>query len=280
MAISEVSKPCSLLKPLNTGSHLCVSEVIYERIPVMKLSEHFESSGNWLFRWRSYLPVILICAGLASLREFKYPGGSHNWDLVWEAVAALVGLLGLAIRVDAVGHAAPKTSGRNTREQVADSLNTTGLYSIMRHPLYFGNTLMWLSVALFVESWWLAAIVLLVSALYHERIIYTEEVFLERKFGDAFRNWAARTPAVCPNFSLWKSPHLPFAWRQALQREYLGLFALITTYFVADIVSDWFYLDKFELDPVWSGIWAGGVLFFVFIRFLRKQTKLLAAPNR
>lgn len=246
----------------------------------MKLSDHFESSGNWLFRWRSYLPLIFAGVGLASLREFRYPGGSHNWDLIREAVAALVGLLGLAIRVDVVGHAAPRTSGRNTREQIADSLNTTGLYSIMRHPLYVGNTLMWFSVALFVQSWWLAVMVVLISALYHERIIFAEEAFLERRFGNVFREWAAHTPVVWPKFSLWKSPRLPFAWKHALQREYLGLFALITTYFVADIVSDWFYLHRFELDPVWLGIWVGGVLIFAFVRFLRKRTNLLSVSGR
>ena len=31
------------------------------------------------------------------------------------------------------------TSGRNTHDQVADSLNTSGIYSIVRHPLYVGN---------------------------------------------------------------------------------------------------------------------------------------------
>lgn len=246
----------------------------------MKITDHFETSGNWLFRWRSYVPVLLLGMALASLRESHDPAGSRTWDMILELGSAAVGLLGVAIRADAVGHAAYRTSGRNTREQIADSLNTTGLYSIMRHPLYLGNTLMWFSVALFVESWSLAIITLLVSALYHERIICAEEVFLERKFGAEFRDWAARTPAVWPNFSLWKSPSLPFAWRHALQREYLGLFALLTTYFVADIVSDWVCLDKLELDPVWLGIWLVGLLMFVVVRFLRKKTRVLYVAGR
>lgn len=246
----------------------------------MKLSDHLEASGNWLFRWRSYLPLLFLGIGLASLREFRYPGGSPILDLIWECFSGLVGLLGVAIRVDVVGHAAQRTSGRNTKGQVADSLNTTGLYSIMRHPLYVGNTLMWFSVALFVESWSLAVFVLLLSTLYHERIMFTEEVYLERQFGEAFREWAAKTPAVWPKFSLWKAPMLKFEWRQALQREYLGLFALITTYFVADIVSDWFCLHQIEFDPMWLTIWLLGVAMFVIVRFLRKRTRLLVVPGR
>lgn len=246
----------------------------------MKLSDHLETSGNWLFRWRSYLPLLLLGISLASLREFKYPGGSRVWDLIWEIISAMVGFLGVAIRADAVGHAAYRTSGRNTREQVADSLNITGLYSIMRHPLYLGNTLMWFSVALFVESWSMAVFVLLISLLYHERIIFAEEAFLERKFGDIFRDWAAKTPAVWPKFSLWKSPSLPFEWRLALQREYLGVFALITTYFVADIVSDWFCLNELEFDPMWLTVWLVGLAMFAVVRFLRKRTRLLFVEGR
>jgi len=262
---------------------VCASKTgwaIGPKTTTVKLSDHFEASGNWLFRWRSYLPLLLIGGSLASLREFHYPGGSRALDLAWEIVSSFLGFLGVGIRAYAVGCASYRTSGRNTREQVADSLNTTGLYSIMRHPLYFANTLMWFSVALFMESWSLAIIILLVSALYHERIIFAEEAFLERKFGESFRNWAARTPAVWPRFSLWKSPNLPFEWRHALQREYLGLFALITIYLAVDIASDWFCLHRLEFDPLWLSFWVLGLVMFAVVRFLRKRTRLLCVSGR
>ena len=246
----------------------------------MKISDHLEASGNWVFRWRSYLPLLLIGLSLASLREAKYPRDHSVAELVWKSLAVGVGFLGVGIRAYAVGCAAPRTSGRNTREQVADTLNTSGLYSIVRHPLYLGNTLMWLSVALFAEAWALAIIILLVSALYHERIIFAEEAFLERKFGDNFRDWAARTPAVWPKFSVWQSPNLRFEWRHALQREYLGLFGLITTFCVVDVVAHWFCFRKLELDPPWLGMWLFGLGMFAIVRFLRKRTRLLYVTGR
>ena len=159
-------------------------------------------------------------------------------------------------------------------------MNTTGVYSIVRHPLYLGNTLMWLSVALFVESWTLAVVTLLVSTLYHERIIFAEEAFLERKFGETFRDWATRTPAVWPKFSLWQSPSLRFEWRHALQREYLGLFGLISVFFALDIVTDWLALHKLEFDPAWTSVWVAGIVMFVVVRFLRKRTRVLYVAGR
>jgi protein-S-isoprenylcysteine O-methyltransferase Ste14 len=246
----------------------------------MKLNEHLEVSGNWLFRWRSYLPLILLALCLSTLREFKFPENSRALDLIWEFIASAFGFLGVAIRAYAVGCAPNRTSGRNTKEQVADELNTTGIYSIVRHPLYLGNTLMWFSVALFAESWSVAVVILLVSTLYHERIIYAEETFLERKFGSAFREWAARTPAVWPKISAWRSPSLPFAWRHALQREYLGLFGLITAFLAVDIVSESFCLREFELNQVWFGIWLAALVMFLIVRFLRKRTRLLCVAGR
>ncbi|MGB8874133.1 MAG: hypothetical protein WCC75_12145, partial [Desulfobaccales bacterium] len=39
------------------------------------------------------------------------------------------------------------TSGRNTQGQVAETLNTTGIYSLVRNPLYLGNFLIWLGLS-------------------------------------------------------------------------------------------------------------------------------------
>ena len=37
-----------------------------------------------------------------------------------------------------------KTSGKNTAKQIAESLNTSGIYSVLRNPLYLANFLNWL----------------------------------------------------------------------------------------------------------------------------------------
>ena len=100
---------------------------------------------------------------------------------------------GLAIRAYTVGHAPRGTSGRNTMVQRADMLNTTGSYSLARHPLYLGNYLMWLGIVFFVGVWWLAIICTPVFWIYCERIMYAEEAFLGDRFGRNFHEWAART---------------------------------------------------------------------------------------
>ena len=150
----------------------------------MALKEDFENTGNWLFRWRSYLPLIMISIFLLALREYEYPGNSEYLDHLWEVFCLIVSFIGLGIRVFTVGHTPKGTSGRNTKGQVAETLNTSGTYSVVRNPLYLGNFFMGLGLAMFAHLWWLTLIYILTFWLYYERIIFTEEEYLRNKFGN------------------------------------------------------------------------------------------------
>ena len=58
--------------------------------------------------------------------------------------------MGFLFRAWAIGTTPAGTSGRNTKEQVAEVLNSTGIYSIVRHPLYVGNYFMWIGIVAYV----------------------------------------------------------------------------------------------------------------------------------
>ena len=70
---------------------------------------------------------------------------------------------------------------------------------------------------------------------YYERIIFAEEEFLSRKFGDQFIVWAQKTPVLFPRFSNWKKPNLPFSFRTVLRREFSTYFAIVAVYFFLEI---------------------------------------------
>src|SRR5579863_6980049 len=102
----------------------------------MVLRDQLESSGAWLFRYRSYLPLAILPVFAICLASSTYLGRSHRLNEFWQAGCMLISFLGLALRVIVVGRAPVGTSGRNTREQAANTLTTTGMYSLVRHPLY------------------------------------------------------------------------------------------------------------------------------------------------
>ena len=110
----------------------------------------------------------------------------------------MVALAGLGVRAYVAGHVPQGTSGRNTRSQICEGLNTDGAYSMVRHPLYLGNFLIWLGVALVPRSAWLLLLVTAAFWIYYERIMYAEEEFLRNKFGERYLFWArthTRVPA-------------------------------------------------------------------------------------
>ena len=123
------------------------------------------------------------------------------------------------IRIYTVGHTPVGTSGRNTAGQVADSLNTTGIYSVVRHPLYLGNFLMWLGIALLTCNIGFVTAFILGYWIYYERIMYAEEQFLRRKFGDTYLHWAEQTPAFLSRFNRFKPSGLPFSWKKVAKKK-------------------------------------------------------------
>ena len=237
----------------------------------MRLADRFGATGDVLFRWRSWLPLLLLPLFLASF--LGYPGGSQGLDLVWELAYFGVSALGMAVRLFTTGTAPRGTSGRNTRQQKATVLNTTGPYSLVRHPLYLGNYLIGLGMSLFTRTWFLPIIVSLAALLYYERIAAREEQFLESRFGDAFREWAARVPAVLPRLSGWRPPALPFSWARALDREFYAVGEVTVAFFFLDILEDWAAHGGLTLDPVWTIVGAAGALFFAGMWVRKKRRR-------
>ena len=246
----------------------------------MALQEEFESLGNRFFRWRSYLPLFLAVLFLAALWSQPGAASPDHPDRPWQAACLLVSLAGLGLRFFTVGFAPRGTSGRNTRGQVADTLNTTGMYSLVRNPLYLGNFLIWLGLSLFLQVWWCSVIVILCFILFYERIIFAEEAFLRERFGAAFTDWTAGTPAIIPRFKNWRAPSLPFSWKSALKREYSSWFATLTSFTVLAILRDSRQHGRLMLDKNWLVIFFFSLAIYLGVRTLKKKTQILSTADR
>lgn len=246
----------------------------------MGLHEDFERTGNWLFRWRSYLPFLLFLLLIPAIPLIHRPYGRADLQNLWEFFCFAVSCSGLAIRCLVGGTVPQKTSGRNTVAQLAESLNTTGIYSIVRHPLYLGNYLMWLGIAMFCPVPWVAITFTLCFWLYYERIMFAEEEFLRRRFGTAFEEWSARTPAFFPRLSLWKPSDLSFSIPTMISKEYTGLFGIGIAFAAMDQFESYVNTRTFSLEPTWIGIGAGSLVIYLVARFMKKRTELLRVPGR
>ena len=245
----------------------------------MALVHEFENSGNWLFKRRGWLPVLLIVAGIVMM--FLGNRQAILFDLRDEMIFLGVSIFGEIIRILTVGFAPGNTSGRNTKAgQIADELNVTGIYSVVRHPLYLGNFIIILGPVLFLRSAWFAVVTCLVYWLYYERIMFAEEQFLRRKFGDVYDKWSETVGAFIPFFSKFIPPKLTFSGRTVLRREYHSFFIVFIIFTLLDIFRNYILTEKISLTRIWMYLFISAAFVWVVIRMTDKLTKWLEVKGR
>lgn len=177
-------------------------------------------AGALFFRLRSFapLPVIWLVVRL-SWDSHVHPGmGGPEVDEALNALGLALCVLGAAVRFITIGLVPAGTSSQS-RTLGAPSLNTTGPYAVVRHPLYLGNLFITLGLLCIAHEPWAWALGLGYWALSHALIIRAEEHLLRERFGAQFEGWAREVPALWPRLSRLRGVRGPFAWKRAVQRE-------------------------------------------------------------
>jgi protein-S-isoprenylcysteine O-methyltransferase Ste14 len=245
----------------------------------MALVHEFESSGNWLFKRRSWLPVFMIVAGIVVM----YLGNRQAilFDMRDELIFLGVSLFGQIIRILTVGFTPKNTSGRNTvNGQIADQLNVTGVYSLLRHPLYLGNFFMWLGPVLFLRSVCFTIIFSLIYWLYYERIMFAEEQFLRRKFGEIYDKWSENVSSFIPYSFKFIPPGLPFSIRNVLKREYNSFVNIFLIFVILDLFRNYFLSERIYLTQLWIYLTISALVIWIVVRTIHKRTKWLEVEGR
>jgi protein-S-isoprenylcysteine O-methyltransferase Ste14 len=234
--------------------------------------DQLSATGDVLFRWRSYMPLLLIPLFALSVTDDRPPT-----SFAWEVVCFAVALSGLLFRTFVIGTAPEGTSGRGTRRPTADMLMTSGAYSVVRHPLYLANTLMWLGCGMLSGTWFLPVIVVLLSFIYHERIAAREEAFLHSTFGEAFSEWTRAVPAMIPDLNAYRPSGVSFQGRKVFMQESHGLFALGTAFLALDTLEDSMRLRTFYVDPRWLAVFVATAVPFLVVlvtKAARRSSKI------
>lgn len=249
----------------------------------MALQEELEQQGNYLFKYRGTLPLIILVLGALVYVQSHINGNAlYNYlpesTYIWICLG--VCFLGQIIRIFTVGFTPKNTSGRNTAEQVADEVNTTGIYSMVRHPLYVGNYFMWLGICLLMANLWFAVAFTLLYWVYYERIMFAEEQFLRGKFGEKYLTWASRTPAFIPNFSNRSQAKLDFSWKKILKSEKNGIAAIFILFYFFEVLG--YYLNDealYQKTFMFYAMVISTVVYFI-LKFLKRSTNVLQEEGR
>ena len=246
----------------------------------MALVNEFEKQGNFLFRYRGQFPVLLFLLAVPFLYWTDVTSLSDHSKEIYCYSAVILSILGFCIRAFTVGTTPKGTSGRNTKEQKAFVLNTTGIYSTVRHPLYLGNYFMWIGIVVFTYNPYFIVIVSLLYWIYYERIIYAEERFLERKFGEEYVTWASGLPVFLPNLKLYKPSIIPFSLKTVLRREYSGVLATVIGFVFVEVIRHYFSVGEWFINLSFLYMLLGVSVAAFLLRTLKHHTALLSEEGR
>jgi protein-S-isoprenylcysteine O-methyltransferase Ste14 len=237
----------------------------------MTTQNRSEKLGNQFFKYRGQIPVLFFL--LAFFLMHYFPAQNKWLDQSNTLIAVSLVILGHLIRALAVGKRAAHTSGRNRDEQVAEALNSTGIYSMVRHPLYLGNITTYMGWVVFTGIDWLIPAMLIGFLFYYRFIIYAEEQFLTRKFGQDYLDWKSATPLLLPAFWKFKTNPQPFSFKTVLENEYSGIAASMTTAWVL-LAFQWYVLGQFQEKSLLILAMALFIAVFTLgLRYLKKKTQ-------
>lgn len=139
--------------------------------------------------------------------QFLGLGGAH-WLAVYDyslhtALEPAWSVLGFALMLIAlvVNRLAARELGRFWDRLVIQDehrLVTSGIYGVVRHPIYTSYILLFLGNMIFFQSLWASLLLLAVCALWFGTRIKIEEGMLLRKFGEDYARYMRETKRLVP----------------------------------------------------------------------------------
>ena len=160
----------------------------------MIFKNKFIKAGRILCRNRVYLPMIyfvIVVLYILFTPPFLFSGD----NLLSDIFSCLFILLGFRVRW------AAENRESNTLQSVIDA---KGIYSVMRFPYYLSDFLVMLGITIFVGSFSLLLVFVLISIIVIERMLMYEEGISYNKLGATYVNWYRSTNAIVPVIWNWR----------------------------------------------------------------------------
>ena len=150
-------------------------------------------------------------------------------------------------------------------------MNTTGIYSTVRHPLYLGNFFILLGPCIYTGNSYAVIIFILVFWIYYERIMFAEEAYLKSQFNAQFQEWSARVPLIIPSFKIYIASKGHFLFSRILDREYTGICGVFFMYTILIVIRNYFDGNEELISPGWKIMILLFTLLYITLRTIKKK---------
>jgi len=136
-------------------------------------------------------PIYYVVAFLFGIAlEFVFP---TNWPSLGVRAAVAVLAAGAWLALDGAAMVSFRRAGTSmVPMNPTTALITSGPYRFTRNPMYLGMVFLYLAFAFAFGVMWALAFIPAVIVIVDRFVIAREEPYLERKFGQAYRDYKAR----------------------------------------------------------------------------------------
>ena len=139
-------------------------------------------------------PLLFLAAlllGFVSDRLLPLPLPVPRIDLVHWIIAGSLILIGLALAAAGIRNFSRAGTPVPTNEPTR-ALVTTGIHGWTRNPIYLGMFLVYGGIGVAAHSPWVLILTLPLAITIRYGVVAREEAYLERRFGDPYRDYKAR----------------------------------------------------------------------------------------
>lgn len=219
--------------------------------------------GNWVFHNRNwFFPILYVTMFIPSLAltdELSIQIGLGLAIFLFGVMSR-----GITIGLEYI------VRGGLYRQIYADKLVTSGIYSICRNPMYFGNILILLGVGIFANSALFVFLTIPIFMILYAAIILAEQSFLENKFGEEYNLYKKNVNSIIPDFTQIKEAFKgqEFNLKKVIRKEYNSFFLYLGGLLLLLLYQKHISFIYFLI--------IGGILLvsYLTIRFMKKKNML------
>lgn len=218
--------------------------------------------GNFFFQYRNILfPWVFVLLFFEGTWPIFDSEQAEFWGI---GAGIIIALSGQVLRALTIGLAYIKRGGKK-KQVYAKKLVQNGIFAHCRNPLYLGNLLILIGVGIAANSLLFIVFGIPFFLFAYFAIIRAEEEYLEKKFGQEFKDYCKRVHRIIPKFSGIGTTikNMKFRWKLLIIKEYATPFVWISG-LVSLIIKDE-YVDRGH-EAGKHTLWVLSIL-FLFITF-------------
>ncbi len=237
-------------------------------------------SGAFFFKYRNAVfPIVFVGVALCSRPSLFF--GDLSIDRATTLLGAVLTLSGQALRLAVIGYAYIKRGGKDGKV-FAETLVIRGFYAHCRNPMYTGNLLIGIGLAIVYGSWVSYAVAAPFFVFVYLAITETEENYLRKQFGEEYELYTRMVNRFIPDFTGLNESLKDFRydWKRAIRKDYGTIFGSVSGII---LIAGWkAYLFRGAETPQalapYLAPFGAMCLLYLLARFFKKSGTL-SSPN-